>query len=50
MSESFFNKIADFRPATLLKKTLAQVSSCEFCKICKDIFFSKTSLVASSKK
>ena len=36
---SFFNKIAELRPATLLKKTLAQVFSCEFCEISKTSFF-----------
>ena len=29
----FFHKVAGLRPETLLKKTLAQVLSCEFCKI-----------------
>ena len=32
LCQSFFlNKLADLRSATLLKKTLAQVFSCEFC-------------------
>ena len=36
-------------PATLLKKeTLAQVFSCEFCEIFKNIFFYRTPLVAAS--
>ena len=34
----FFNKVAGLRPATLLKKRLAQVFSCEFCEISKKIF------------
>ena len=34
----FFNKDAGLSPATLLKKTLAQVLSCEFCKISKNTF------------
>ena len=34
----FFNKVAGLRPATLLKKTLAQVFSCEFCEISKNTF------------
>ena len=36
----FFNKVADLRPATLLKKkqTLTQVLSCEFCEISKNTF------------
>ena len=34
----FFNKVAGLRPKTLLKKTLAQVFSCEFCGISKNIF------------
>ena len=34
LPRSFLNKVADLRPATLLKKeTLAQVFFCEFCKI-----------------
>ena len=34
-----------FRPATFLrKKTVAQVFSCEFCKISKGIFFYRTRL------
>ena len=44
----FLNKVADLRPATLLKKTLAQVFSCEFCEIYKNTFFHKTPLVAAS--
>ena len=36
------NKDAGIRPETLLKKeTLAQVFSCEFCEISKNIFFSQ---------
>ena len=35
----FFNKVAALRPATLLKKRLAQVFSCKFCEISKNIFF-----------
>ena len=35
----FFNKVAGLRPATLLKESLAQVFSCEFCEISKDTFF-----------
>ena len=31
-----FIKVAGLRPATLLKKTLAQVFSCEFCKSFKE--------------
>ena len=30
------------------KETLAQVFSCEFCKICKNNFFHRTPLVAAS--
>ena len=44
----FFNKVADLRPVTLLKKTLAQVFSCEFCEISKNTFFYRTPLVAAS--
>ena len=35
----FFNKVAGLRPSTLLKKTLSQVLSCEFCEIFKNTFF-----------
>ena len=35
----FFNKVAALNPVTLLKKTLAQVFSCEFCEIYKNIFY-----------
>ena len=45
----FFNKVADLRPATLLKKRLAQVLFSEFCKISKNIFSYRTPAVAVSK-
>ena len=54
--ETFFNKVAGLRPATLLKKrlwpeacnvikkdTLVQVFSCEFCEISKTPFLQNTS-------
>ena len=34
----FFNKVAELRPTTTSKKTLAQVFSCEFCKTSKNNF------------
>ena len=38
----FFNKVADLRPVTLLKKkALAQVFSCKFCEILKNTFFTE---------
>ena len=37
----FFNKVAGLGPATLLKKVLAQVFSCEFCEIFKNTFFTE---------
>ena len=50
----FLSKVADLRPATLLRKTLwlkaynfikkdtlAQVFSCEFCEISKTTFFTE---------
>ena len=37
----FFNKVAGQSPATLLKKTLAQVFSFEFCEISKNTFFTE---------
>ena len=36
-------------PATLLKKTLAQVFSCEFCEIFKNTHFWRTPLAAAFK-
>ena len=45
----FFNKVADLRPATLLKKeTLAHVFSCEFYKMSKSIFAYRALLVTAS--
>ena len=35
----FLNKVADLRPATLLKETLAEVLSCKVCEIFKKTFF-----------
>ena len=35
----FFNKVAQLRPATLLKKRLTHAFSCEFCEISKNAFF-----------
>ena len=37
----FFNKVASLRPATLFKKRLAQVFSCDFCEIFKDTIFTE---------
>ena len=37
-----------FRPATLLKETLTQVLSCEYCKIFKNSFFDRIPTVAAS--
>ena len=44
-----FNKVVELRPATLLKKTLAQVFSCEFYKISKNVFSYRTPPVAASE-
>ena len=47
---SLFSSLLDedgLRPATLLKKSLWH-RSCEFCEISKNIFFYRTTLVASS--
>ena len=45
----FFNKVADLRLATLLKKRLwHRCFYCEFCEISKNTFFDKTPLVAAS--
>ena len=43
----FFNKVAGW-PATVLKKKLTQVFSCEFCKLSKNTFSYGTSPVAAS--
>ena len=45
----FFNKVAGLRPATLLKKRLAQLFSCEFCEISKNTFSHRTTPVIASK-
>ena len=40
----FFNKVAGLRPEAcnfIKKETLAQASSCEFCEIFKNIFFTE---------
>ena len=34
----FFSNVGCLKPATLLRKTLAQVFSCEFCEIFKNTF------------
>ena len=50
MFVSLFSSLLDedgLRPATLLKKSLWH-RSCEFCEISKNIFFYRTTLVASS--
>ena len=45
----FFSKVADIRPATLLKKkNLEQVFSCEFCKISKNTFTYRAPVVTAS--
>ena len=42
MREYLFNKVVGLRPATLLKKVLALVLSCEFCEISKKKFSYRT--------
>ena len=37
----FFNEVAGLRPATLLKKRLAQLFSCKFCGISNNTFFTE---------
>ena len=44
----FLNKVAGLRPATLLKKTMAQVFYCEFNEISKNTLFYRTPPVATS--
>ena len=49
----FLNKVTGLRPKAcnfIKKKSLAQVFSCEFCKISKNTFFHKTPLVAASER
>ena len=47
----FFNKVADLKPATLLKKeTPTQVFSCEFCEIFKNTFPTEHFQAAASDK
>ena len=48
MPESLFIKVACQDLQLLLKKTLAQVFSSEFCEIFKNTFFYRTLPVASS--
>ena len=43
----FFNNPSGLRPATLLRKTLAQVFVCELCEISKNFFSDKTEVAAS---
>ena len=45
---SLFNKVAGAACNFIEKETLAQVFSCEFCKISKNTFFYKTPLVTAS--
>ena len=40
----FLNKVTGLRPATLLRETLAQVFSCEFCEISKNTYSYRTPL------
>ena len=35
----FLNKVEGLRPATILKKTLTQVISCDYCEIFKNTYF-----------
>ena len=45
----FFNKVAGLACNFIKKETLAQVFSCEFCEISKNIFSYRTPLVAASE-
>ena len=44
----FFNKVSGLMPATLLKKTLAQVFSCDCREIFKNTFFTEHLWTTSS--
>ena len=48
MPESLFNKVAGFRPTTLLKGESGTGVSCEFCEISKNTFSCRKPLVAAS--
>ena len=45
----FYYEVAGLGHATLLKKRLAQLLSCECCEIFKNTFFQATLLVAASE-
>ena len=45
----FYYEVAGLGHATLLKKRLAQLFSCECCEIFKNTFFQATLLVAASE-
>ena len=52
MPESFFNKVAGLRPQPcnfIKNETQAQVSSCEFCEIFKNSFFTEHFRMTSSE-
>ena len=46
----FFSKVADLRPAALLKKRLAQMFSCESCEIFKNTFLTEHIWATASEK
>ena len=46
---SFLIKLQAWACNFIKKKTLAQVLSCDICKICKNTFFYRTPLVAASE-
>ena len=51
MTESVFNKVADWKLATLLKKDSNTGVACEYCeKIFKNSFFYRTPLETASEK
>ena len=50
MTESVFNKVADWKLATLLKKDSNTGVACEYCEIFKNSFFYRTLLEAASEK
>ena len=51
MTESAFNKVADWKLATLLKKDSNTGVACEYCeKIFKNSFFYRTPLETASEK
>ena len=48
--ESFLKKLQAIACSFIKKETLAQVFSCEFCKICENFFFYRIPPLATSER